>query len=162
MNKPEDIISDEAVTRVHGRANFGSMTPREVLADGVLKYAMGYSGGHTQLCILMEHKLIKKPKPGKYYTTLTKLGQKYLRAAHPIATLRATPEALAASPEVQTLVRDAEARGMEQAADICNARGAREEANFGLTRAAQNYYRARDDIRKDAAAIRDGDKPGVE
>ena len=108
MTTPEEIISDDAVTRVHGYANFGSMTPREVLADGVLKYAMGYSGGHTQLCILMEHKLIKKPKPGKCYTTLTKLGQKYLRAAHPIATLRAAPDATAALDRAVKAARDDE------------------------------------------------------
>jgi hypothetical protein len=77
-----------------------------------------------------------------------------------VSYILATPEALAASPEVQVLIADAVARGMKRAADICNARGAREEANFGLTRAAQNYYRARDDIRKDTAAIRDGHMPG--
>ena len=85
---PEQIISDKDVTRVHGNANFGNMTPREVLADGVLKYAMGYTSGYTQLCILLEHKLIRKPKPGRYYSTLTILGQKYLRAAWPFEQLR--------------------------------------------------------------------------
>lgn len=106
-----EIISDAEVSRVHGNSNFGGMSPRDVLADGVLKYAMGYSGGHTQLCILLEHKLIRKPKPGRYFSTLTKLGQKYLRAAWPIAEIRgATPEALAASPEVAKLVAEAEAR----------------------------------------------------
>jgi hypothetical protein len=107
-----EIISDEAVTSIHGNANFGSMTPRDVLADGVLKYAMGYSGGHTQLCILMEHKLIRKPKPGRYSSTLTKLGQKYLRAAWPIAELRATA-ALSDHPTVKALVAEAEARVLE-------------------------------------------------
>ncbi len=89
MKTPEQIISDEAVTRVHGYANFGSQTPRQVLADGVLQYAWGYSTGHTMLCILLEHGLIRKPKPGAYYTTLTKLGQEYLRAAWPISDVRA-------------------------------------------------------------------------
>lgn len=111
---PEDIISDEAVTSVHGHANFGGMTPREVLADGVLKYAMGYTGGYTQLTILLEHKLIKKPEPGQYYTTLTKLGQKYLRATHPITTLHATSEALASSPDVQALIAEARREEREQ------------------------------------------------
>lgn len=87
----EQIISDDEVTRVHGHANFGSMTPRQVIADGVLKYAYGYSSGHTQLCILMEHKLIHKPKPGSYQSTLTKKGRTYLRAAWPIADTRAQP-----------------------------------------------------------------------
>jgi len=88
MSAIDDIISDEAVTRVHGHANFGSMTPREVLAEGVLKYAMGYSTGHTQMCILLEHKLIQKPRPGKYHSRLTKLGQRYMRAAYPFEALR--------------------------------------------------------------------------
>lgn len=35
----------------------------------------------------------------------------------------------------------------EDCADVCNDRGVMEEANFGLTRATQNYYRARDSIR---------------
>lgn len=84
MSGPEQIISDEEVARVHGYANFGDMTPREVLAEGVLKYAYGYTIGYTQLTILLEHGLIRKPKPGGYHSTLTKRGQKYLRAAWPI------------------------------------------------------------------------------
>ena len=76
----QDIVSDQELTDVHANANFGSMTPRDVLADGVLKYAFGYTGGHTQLMILIEHGLIRKPAPGKYYTVLTKKGQAYLRA----------------------------------------------------------------------------------
>lgn len=88
------IITDTEVIRVHGHANFGTMTPRQVIADGVLKYAYGYSGGHTQLCILLEHKLIRKPKPGSYHSTLTKKGQAYLRAAWPISEVRAALAAL--------------------------------------------------------------------
>lgn len=89
MKNVIEIISDAEVDRVHGRANFGGMTPREVLADGVLKYAYGYSAGYTQLTILREHGLIRKPKPGSYYSTLTKKGQEYLRAAWPIDRIRA-------------------------------------------------------------------------
>jgi hypothetical protein len=77
---PQDIISDADVTRVHGHANFGSMTPRDVLADGVWKYSMGYTGGWTQLTILMEHHLITKPKPGSYKADLTVKGKAYLRS----------------------------------------------------------------------------------
>lgn len=80
MDAPERIISDEDVIRVHGYANFGDMSPREVLADGVRKYAIGYTSGHTQLCILLEHGLITKPKPGKYSANLTKKGKRYARA----------------------------------------------------------------------------------
>lgn len=83
MREEAKIISDEEVQRVHGFANFGRMTPREVLAEGVLKYAYGYTTGHTQLSILLEHGLIRKPAPGSYRSTLTKKGQAYLRAAWP-------------------------------------------------------------------------------
>jgi len=76
-----EIISDDEILRVHGHANFGSdMTPRDVVNEGVLKYAFGYCSGHTQLCILMKHGLITKPKPGRYDASLTKKGKRYARA----------------------------------------------------------------------------------
>ncbi|MDP2047540.1 MAG: hypothetical protein Q8K33_01420 [Cypionkella sp.] len=80
MIAPHEIISDEEIIRVHGHANFGDMSPREVVNDGVRKYAIGYTGGHTQLCILIEHGLITKPKPGKYSSNLTQKGKRYARA----------------------------------------------------------------------------------
>jgi hypothetical protein len=76
----EEIISDAEIDRVHGHANFGTMPKRLVVDEGVLKYAFGYQSGSTQLDILIEHGLIHKPKPGSYYSTLTKKGQSYLRA----------------------------------------------------------------------------------
>lgn len=79
MTEKPPIISDEDVERVHGNANFGSLSKRRVVNDGVLKTAMGYSMGHTQLCILMEHGLVKTPKPGRYETSLTKKGIRYLQ-----------------------------------------------------------------------------------
>lgn len=78
MERPEDIISDEEVERIHAHANFGSMTPREVLEDGVRKYAVGYNGGFTQMTILREHGLITKPKG--YTANLTEKGKRYARA----------------------------------------------------------------------------------
>lgn len=79
--KLAEIISDADIVRVHGSANFGpTMTPREVVNDGVRKYAVGYSSGHTQLCILLEHGLITKPRPGRYEASLTKKGKRYARA----------------------------------------------------------------------------------
>jgi len=89
MKTVQEIISDADVARVHGHANFGRWMPRDVIADGVLKYAYGYTGGYTQLTILREHGLIRAPKPGSYYSTLTKKGQEYLRAAWPIERVRA-------------------------------------------------------------------------
>lgn len=61
----------------------------------------------------------------------------------PKTYILATPESLAASPEVQALVM----AERERCAKLCDELGARECANFGLTRAAQNYFRARDAIR---------------
>ena len=80
MKNTEQIISDTMIDRVHGYANFGEMSNRDVVADGVLKYAFGYTSGHTQLMIILEHGLVHKPRPGKYETTLTKKGKAYLRA----------------------------------------------------------------------------------
>lgn len=75
------IVSDEEIERVHANANFGSLSKRKVVNDGVLKTAMGYSMGHTQLCILVEHGLVKTPKPMHHgTTTLTKKGFKYLQS----------------------------------------------------------------------------------
>lgn len=42
---------------------------------------------------------------------------------------------------------EAEARGIEKAANACNERGKLEQENYGLTRGTQNFYRARDIIR---------------
>lgn len=79
MNKTIfDVISNEEAVRVHGYANFGDMTPREVINDGVLKYSMGYTGGSTQIAILREHGLITKPKG--YHASLTVKGKSYMRA----------------------------------------------------------------------------------
>ncbi len=83
MTGPEEIISDERVAFVHANANFGTMTPREVLADGVWKYSMGYSGGSTQLAILREHGLVTNRKGISYHADLTAKGKKYLRSLNP-------------------------------------------------------------------------------
>ncbi len=72
-----DIIGTKALIEVHANANFGSMTPRQVVNDGVLKYSMGYTGGSTQMRILREHGLITKPDG--YQASLTKKGKRYLR-----------------------------------------------------------------------------------
>lgn len=79
MKAVEDIISDADVIRVHGNSNFGSLTPREVIADGVRKAAVGYHTGHTQFCILREHGLITKPRGMSYDFNLTKKGKLYAR-----------------------------------------------------------------------------------
>ena len=82
MRSREDIISDAEIERVHGNAQFGDCPKRRVVDEGVLQYALGYSTGHTMLCILLEHHLVRKPEPGSYGTTLTKKGFRYLHAMH--------------------------------------------------------------------------------
>lgn len=80
MSDVSSIISDAEVIRVHGHANFGAMTPREVVNDGVRKAAVGYHTGHTQFSILREHGLITKPRGMSYDVNLTKKGKRYARA----------------------------------------------------------------------------------
>jgi hypothetical protein len=83
IKSKSEIVPDEAVERVHAHANFGNMSKREVVDEGVLKYAMGYESGHTQLQILLEHGLIKKPRGfNSYKSELTKKGRTYFRAMY--------------------------------------------------------------------------------
>lgn len=109
MTTISEIISDEEVARVHGNADFGPMPPREVINEGVLKYAIGYTSGHTQLCILLKHELIYEPRPGKYCSALTKKGQQYARALYQVERWRdaISPAEAAKVPEIAALIRAA-------------------------------------------------------
>ena len=78
-----DMISDEEIEKVHANANFGSMTKRRVVDDGVIKAAYGFGTGHTQQEILIEHGLIKVPKPHAHKMVLTQKGYEYLRIVLP-------------------------------------------------------------------------------
>jgi len=78
MRQLNEIISDEEIERVHANANFGDMTKRQVVNEGVLSYSMGYTTGHTMMTILREHGLITKPCG--YKASLTEKGKEYLRA----------------------------------------------------------------------------------
>lgn len=73
--KPEEIITDKEIECVHANANFGSMSKRDVVNQGVLKCASGYYQGHTSNQIIKEHGLVN----GKY--KLTAKGKEYLWAA---------------------------------------------------------------------------------
>jgi len=70
--RPEKIISDDEIERVHGNANFGSMDKRAVVNQGVLKCASGYYQGSTSTAIIKAHGLIDD----KY--RLTAKGRAYL------------------------------------------------------------------------------------
>ena len=83
----EDIVSDDEVQRKH-YGNWGSTTPREVIAEGVLYAAYGYSTGYTMESIVLAHKLAFKRNP-KAPMLLTKKGREYLRAAAPFNKVRA-------------------------------------------------------------------------
>lgn len=80
MQKTTDIVSDAEIERVHGYANFGSISKRGVVNEGVMKYAFGFTSGHTEMTILREHGLIKLSRRMSYDADLTKKGKKYLRA----------------------------------------------------------------------------------
>lgn len=75
MTEEQEIISDEKIDEIHGNANFGSTSKRDVVRFGVLKCASGYYQGSTSTQIITEHGLVSS----KY--KLTKKGQKYLWAA---------------------------------------------------------------------------------
>lgn len=78
---PEDIIPDDEIETVHAYANFGSMSKRAVVNDGVIKYFIGYTGGSTQMAILSEHGLIRRHKNvHSMRASLTKKGLDYLRS----------------------------------------------------------------------------------
>lgn len=79
--KPEEIISDAEIDRVHANANFGSMPKREVVNQGVLKCASGYKQGSTSNQILVEHGLIQRRSKVTRDYRLTKKGRWYLWAA---------------------------------------------------------------------------------
>lgn len=81
MKSCAEIVPDADVERVHANANFGGLGKREVVDQGVLTYAFGYTSGHTQMTILREHGLITKPH--HYSAALTKKGFLYLRAMFP-------------------------------------------------------------------------------
>ena len=58
MTKPEEIITDEEIEKVHANANFGGYKKRDVVNLGVLKVASGYYQGSTSKHIITEHGLI--------------------------------------------------------------------------------------------------------
>ena len=79
MANVQDIISDEEISKKHW-GNFEPYTPREVVNIGVRQYGQGFSTGYTMMQILLAHKLIRRPRPGKYKTTLTEKGKRYFSA----------------------------------------------------------------------------------
>lgn len=79
LKRPEEIVTDAEIERVHGHANFGSRSKRAVVDEGVLKRTFGYSCGATMRAILIEHGLIRVRNPF-HEGSLTAKGRRYLRA----------------------------------------------------------------------------------
>ncbi len=78
--RPEEIIPDDEINKVHGCANFGHALNRVIVADALLKCACGYHNGSTARAILVDHGLIKvRRKAGR--TALTTKGRRYLYAS---------------------------------------------------------------------------------
>lgn len=76
MESVNTIVTDEKINKVWGNASFGDTPRRDVIANSLLKYASGYSTGHTANCICRELGLITKGD------NLTTLGKRYLFAAY--------------------------------------------------------------------------------
>jgi hypothetical protein len=112
--KLAEIVSDDEISKVHGHANFGAMTPRKVVNDGVRKTAVGYHCGHTQFTILREHGLITKPRAGSYDADLTKKGKAYARVLY-LADTRAAPATPAAPDEWVLMPREPTQEQWDQA-----------------------------------------------
>ncbi len=70
--KIEEIITDEQLSNAWGNASFGEISKREVVRCALLKYACGYSTGHTAMLILQELGLLTRKE------NLTTSGKQYL------------------------------------------------------------------------------------
>lgn len=72
------IVSDEELYKAFAHANYGDMSPRDVVRLGLLKTACGFSHGYTSTQILLELGLIveKTRKAGR--EMLTDRGRRYL------------------------------------------------------------------------------------
>lgn len=79
--KPEELISDSEIERVHANANFGDTPMREIVDSALLKIACGYSNGSTAQHILADHGLIIS-RHGRGSRSLTSRGKKYLYAVY--------------------------------------------------------------------------------
>lgn len=72
----EDLITDTAIKIVFENTRFGSITPRELIKEYLIKVKQGWAISHTSQCCLQELGLIYM-KSNRDYST-TPLGDKYL------------------------------------------------------------------------------------
>lgn len=80
MSKRAEMIPDSQVRLVHAHSNFGSMSPRAVVDEGIRKVLIGYGCGHTQETILQEHGLVSFRNQHRRTLTVTARGMRYARA----------------------------------------------------------------------------------
>jgi hypothetical protein len=76
MDKVNDIVTDSQVELAWGNANFGDVSPRDVIANTLLKCAVGYATGRTARVICEELGLVT----GDWQ--LSQRGKAYLFAAY--------------------------------------------------------------------------------
>lgn len=78
----EDLITDAAVEIVFNNTNFGSRTPREMIAKCLRQVSDGFHVGYTMQCCLMELGLIFKINGYQEYV-VSPIGKKYLELLTP-------------------------------------------------------------------------------
>lgn len=72
----ENLITDEAIKIVFHNTNFGSRTPRELIAKDLDQVSRGQHVGYTMQCCLSELGLIVPVAHKKF--VVTAIGKKYL------------------------------------------------------------------------------------
>jgi hypothetical protein len=78
---PQDIISDEEVTFVHGNSNFGKISNRAAINESVLSVYVGMHIGSTARSIVIQHGLVyNSSKRNIHKLSLTKKGKNYVKA----------------------------------------------------------------------------------
>jgi len=73
----EELITDGAIEIVFANTNFGSRTPREMIAKDLKAISDGYHIGYTMQCCLAELGLTFK-KSGHQNYGVSIIGKKYL------------------------------------------------------------------------------------
>lgn len=79
MRKIEELISDEDLEAEFIFTDFGDISYRDIVKYSLLKYACGYSTGHTALCCCENLGLVKMTSARKF--VITKFGKEYLYIA---------------------------------------------------------------------------------
>lgn len=87
--KVENLITDYAIEIVFRNTNFGTRTPREMIAKDLSQIDRAFHIGHTMQCCLVELGLIQKVSHKKY--VVTQIGREYLNLTTAKPKLRSVP-----------------------------------------------------------------------